>query len=293
VTLTLTLTRPPPWSSGQSSWLQNGDVLCFLWGTNWIYICYVEGSRSPLWSSGQSSWLQNGDVLCFLWGTNWIYVCYVEESRPPLWSSGQFLAADPKVQVWFPVLPDFLKSSGSGSGSTQPHDCNWGVTWKKCSSSGLGIREYDSRDPSHWPHLHLSSNLALSSPTSGGRLAGTVCSRTQATEFSLVFRCADWCKTYNGHFCPKVNISMLHSNYIKHSYITVHHKSSYWIFCNFSLSRWIGPLNSLLQPCVFNIREHHNSGHYPSPCLLFKTWHFENWILCGSSGGSYSSGPNR
>jgi hypothetical protein len=34
----------------------------------------------PLWSSGQSSWLQNGDVLCFLWGTNWIYICYVEES---------------------------------------------------------------------------------------------------------------------------------------------------------------------------------------------------------------------
>jgi hypothetical protein len=46
------------WSSGQSSWLHNGDVLCFLWGTNCIYICYVEESRSPLWSSGQSSWLQ-------------------------------------------------------------------------------------------------------------------------------------------------------------------------------------------------------------------------------------------
>jgi hypothetical protein len=81
--------RPPLWSSGQSSWLLNGDVLCFLWGTNWIYICYVEESRPPLWSSGQSSWLLNGDVLCFLWGTNWIYICYVEESRPPLWSRGQ------------------------------------------------------------------------------------------------------------------------------------------------------------------------------------------------------------
>jgi hypothetical protein len=81
--------RPPLWSNGQRSWLQNGDVLCFLWGTNRIYIRYVEESRPPLWSSGQSSWLQNGDVLCFLWGTNWIYLCYVEESRPPLWSSGQ------------------------------------------------------------------------------------------------------------------------------------------------------------------------------------------------------------
>jgi hypothetical protein len=74
---------------GQSPWLQNGDVVCFLWGTNWIYICYVEESRPPLLSSGQSSWLHNGDVLCFLWGTNWIYICYVEESRPSLWSSGQ------------------------------------------------------------------------------------------------------------------------------------------------------------------------------------------------------------
>jgi hypothetical protein len=51
---------PPLWSGGQSSWLQIGDVLCFLWGTNWIYIrvCYVEESRPPLWFSGQSSWLQ-------------------------------------------------------------------------------------------------------------------------------------------------------------------------------------------------------------------------------------------
>jgi hypothetical protein len=77
------------WSGGQSSWLRNRDVLLFLWGMNWIYICYVEESRLPLCSSGQSSWPQNGDVLCFLWGTNWIYICYVEESRPPLWSSGQ------------------------------------------------------------------------------------------------------------------------------------------------------------------------------------------------------------
>jgi hypothetical protein len=81
--------RPPLWSSGQSYWLHNGDELWFLWGTKRIYVCYVEESRPPLWSSGQSYWLQNGDGLWFLWGTNWIYVCYVEESRPPLWSSGQ------------------------------------------------------------------------------------------------------------------------------------------------------------------------------------------------------------
>jgi hypothetical protein len=81
--------RQPLWSSGQSSWLQNRDVLWFLWGTSWIYICYVEESRPPLWPSGQSSWLHNGDILWFLRGTNWIYIGYVEESRQPLWSSGQ------------------------------------------------------------------------------------------------------------------------------------------------------------------------------------------------------------
>jgi hypothetical protein len=82
---------PSLWSSGHSSWLHNGYVLCFLWGANWIYICYVrvEESWPPLWSSDHSSWLHNGDVLCFLWGRNWIYMCYIEESRPPLWSSGQ------------------------------------------------------------------------------------------------------------------------------------------------------------------------------------------------------------
>jgi hypothetical protein len=92
--------RPPLWSSGQSSWLQKGDLLCFLYGTNWIYICYVEESILPLWSSGQSCWLQNGVVLCFLWGTNWIDICYVEESRPPLWRTSwlqiQWFGFDPR-----------------------------------------------------------------------------------------------------------------------------------------------------------------------------------------------------
>jgi hypothetical protein len=89
VYLIILFNRPPLWSRGQSSSIHNGDVLCFLWGTNWIYICYVEESRPSMWSSGQSSWLHHGDILCFLWGTNWIYTCYVEERRPPLWSSGQ------------------------------------------------------------------------------------------------------------------------------------------------------------------------------------------------------------
>jgi hypothetical protein len=155
---------PPLWSSGQSSWLHNGDVLWFLWGTNRICICYVEESGPPLWSSGQSSWLHNGDVLWLLLGTNWIYICYAEESRPPLWSSGQSSWLYNGDVLWFlwgtnwiylfyvdesSRLCDLVvrilgyrsggtgsipgttrkKTSGSGTGSTQPRDYNWGATW--------------------------------------------------------------------------------------------------------------------------------------------------------------------
>jgi hypothetical protein len=38
------------------------------------------------------------------------------------WSSGQLLATDPEVQVRFPALPDFLRSSGSGTGPSQPRE---------------------------------------------------------------------------------------------------------------------------------------------------------------------------
>jgi hypothetical protein len=142
--------RPPLWTSGQSSWLQNGDVLRFLWGTNWNDICYVEESRPPLRSSGQSSWLQNGDVLCFLWGTNWIYICYVEESRPPLWSSGQSSWLQimrsgfdsPRYQIFWEVVrlelgplslvstnEELLDGKGGGSGlENRDYDCRESAT---------------------------------------------------------------------------------------------------------------------------------------------------------------------
>jgi hypothetical protein len=44
---------------------------------------------------------------------------------PPMWSSGQsFCLQIQRFQVRFQALPDFLRSRGSGTGSTQPRDCN-------------------------------------------------------------------------------------------------------------------------------------------------------------------------
>jgi hypothetical protein len=140
--------RLPLWPSGQSSWLQSGDVLCFLWGTsmNTIYICSVKESGPPVWPSGQSSWLHNGDVLCFLWGTNWIYICYVEESRLPLWSSCQ--------SCWLQIQRSgfdtrryqiFREAVGLERGSFCLVSTIKELLGRNSSGSGLEIQDYDRR----------------------------------------------------------------------------------------------------------------------------------------------------
>ena len=49
----------------------------------------------------------------------------IQINRPPLWSSGQsFWLQIERSRVRFPALPDFLSSSGSGTGSTQPREVN-------------------------------------------------------------------------------------------------------------------------------------------------------------------------
>jgi hypothetical protein len=142
----MSLVWPPLWSSGQSSWLHNGDVLCFLWGTYSIYICYVEESRPSLWSSGQSSWLHNRDVLWFLWGTNWIYICYVEESRPNMWSSHQ--------SSWLQIqrTRDFLEVVGLERGPLSLVNTIEELLGIRSRDSVLGNREYGRGDSSRWPH---------------------------------------------------------------------------------------------------------------------------------------------
>jgi hypothetical protein len=174
--------QPPLWSSGQSSCLQNADVLCFLWGTNWIYICYVEESRPPPWSSGQSSWLQNADVLCFLWGTNWIYIRYVEKVdrlcglvlRVPGYRTRAPGSIPGATRFFWEVV-------GLEQGPLSLVNTTEEILWLKSSRSGLENQEYCRRDSSRWPRSSLyPQTLALTSPTSGGRSVGIVGLRTHA-----------------------------------------------------------------------------------------------------------------
>jgi hypothetical protein len=122
-------------------------------------------------------------VLYEYWWTPGFISFEVMTASVVYWS--EFLATDPEVRVRFPALPDFLRSSESVTGSTQPREYNWGATWRKSSRSGLENRKYYRRDPS--PHGTLCpQKLALTSPTSGCRSVGIVSSRTQATEFFLI-----------------------------------------------------------------------------------------------------------
>jgi hypothetical protein len=103
-----------------------------------------------LWSSGQSSWLQ------------------IQRSR-----------------VRFPTLPDFLRSSASGTASTRPREDSWEL-FQGNSGSGLGNEINGRGGPLRWPRDALYPlKLALTSPTSCGRSVGIVRLRTKTTE--LVF----------------------------------------------------------------------------------------------------------
>jgi hypothetical protein len=109
--------------------------------------------------------------------------------RPPLWSSGQ--SSLPQIQIQrfgfdFRRYQIFWQVVGLERGPVSLMSTTEELLKRKSSGSGLESREYGSRDPSRWPRGTLySQKLALSSLTSGGRSAGIVRSRIQATEFPL------------------------------------------------------------------------------------------------------------
>jgi hypothetical protein len=138
---------------------KNETVLCQFLGRFFPFLGLM-----PLWSGGQSSWLQNGDVLCFPWGTNWIYICCKEESRPPLSSSGQstWLQIQRsgfdswRYQIFWEVVdpeqgPLSLVSTGSGK-KTSP-------IWRgRCVSCGGGTAAEGVSIDSGWSAICSSRN---------------------------------------------------------------------------------------------------------------------------------------
>jgi hypothetical protein len=57
------------------------------------------------------------------------------------------VATDPEVRFRFKALPDFLRSRGSGTGSTASLSTTEELLERKSRGSGLEIREYGRRDP--------------------------------------------------------------------------------------------------------------------------------------------------
>jgi hypothetical protein len=51
----------------------------------------------------------------------------------------ELLATDSEVRVLISEQPDFVRSNGSGTGSTQPREYNWGATGRKSSDTDLEI----------------------------------------------------------------------------------------------------------------------------------------------------------
>jgi hypothetical protein len=71
--------------------------------------------------------------------------------EPPLWSSGQssWLQIQ-RSRVQFMTLPDFPRSSGSGTGALSLVSAIEDLLRRNSSSSSLEIREYGCGDPLCW-----------------------------------------------------------------------------------------------------------------------------------------------
>jgi hypothetical protein len=164
------------------------------------YLPFYDSFRPPLRSSGQSSWLRKADASCFLCGTNWIYICYVEESRLPLWSSSQ---SSWLQRSWFDSrrYQNFWEVVGLERGPLSLVSTIEGLLGRKNSGSGLDSREYGRRAQLRCTRgIQYPKNLALTSPTSGGLSVGIVRLRVQATELLLLlYFCLSYIENYSLH----------------------------------------------------------------------------------------------
>jgi hypothetical protein len=110
------------WKFGRQMEQSNAE-----WCTNKLWL--------PIWQSHLHNKIYshlNSRNSWILWFYLVIRIMKMGTFRPPLWSSGHsFWLQILMSRIRFPALPDFLRSSGSGTGFTQPREDNWGTTWMK------------------------------------------------------------------------------------------------------------------------------------------------------------------
>jgi hypothetical protein len=140
--------------------------------------------------------LFNDDVTAYVTYRGWLILFTAADelykircfNGPPLWSSSQssWLHIE-KSRVRFPALPHFIKSSGSGTGSTQPPEDNWAGTCVGIVAAPVYKTEINGRgDSLRWPCDTLYPiKLVLTSRTSS-RSLDIVRLRTKAPEISLI-----------------------------------------------------------------------------------------------------------
>jgi hypothetical protein len=102
------------------------------------------------------------------------------------WS--EFLTTDPEARVRFPALPERTVGLERGplrlvSTTEELLDIKVAAPVSKTENTAVGIRHADH------VALYICKKLAITSPTSGGRSAGIVRSRTQAMEWPSVIYC--------------------------------------------------------------------------------------------------------
>jgi len=109
---------------------------------HWTVVCVSYEENCKHLDKGCLGVSKNNWIISLIF----IFVKLGMYSGPPLWSSGQsFWLQVQRSRVRSPALPDFLSSSGSGTGSTrprEPREVNWGATWmKKVAAPGLENRD--------------------------------------------------------------------------------------------------------------------------------------------------------